>query len=201
MQISIYNRKHWHALSHSLHFVRHEGRLATIGSTRLTRFMAANELGFLYTRCGTCSSSYRDVFRMASPMVISTGPPACAQDDGGTQAKVLCFSYFSHLVWSVFVSSDLRGCWSSTKFYEVSVRILFGSCDSQSINIVCPVSSIEVGSIASLCSNYVRSAQSKIVQPLGFCLGQCNCEIFSLLIIFTFHACGAVSMRFFHFYL
>ena len=29
MQISIYNRKHWHALSHSLHFVGHEGRLAT----------------------------------------------------------------------------------------------------------------------------------------------------------------------------
>ena len=29
MQLSIYNRKHWHALSHSLHFVRHEGRLAT----------------------------------------------------------------------------------------------------------------------------------------------------------------------------
>ena len=25
MQISIYNRKHWHALSNSLHFVRHEG--------------------------------------------------------------------------------------------------------------------------------------------------------------------------------
>ena len=25
MQMSIYNRKHWHALSHSLHFVRHEG--------------------------------------------------------------------------------------------------------------------------------------------------------------------------------
>ena len=24
MQMSIYNRKHWHALSHSLHFVRHE---------------------------------------------------------------------------------------------------------------------------------------------------------------------------------
>ena len=29
MQMSIYNRKHWHALTHSLHFVRHEGRLAT----------------------------------------------------------------------------------------------------------------------------------------------------------------------------
>ena len=29
MQMSIYNRKHWHALSHSLHFVGHEGRLAT----------------------------------------------------------------------------------------------------------------------------------------------------------------------------
>ena len=25
MQMSIYNRKHWHALSHLLHFVRHEG--------------------------------------------------------------------------------------------------------------------------------------------------------------------------------
>ena len=25
MQMSIYNRKHWHALSHSLHFVRHKG--------------------------------------------------------------------------------------------------------------------------------------------------------------------------------
>ena len=25
MQMSIDNRKHWHALSHSLHFVRHEG--------------------------------------------------------------------------------------------------------------------------------------------------------------------------------
>ena len=59
MQISIYNRKHWHALSHSLQFVRHEGRLATIGGTRLTRTMVANEPGFLYTRCGTSSSSYR----------------------------------------------------------------------------------------------------------------------------------------------
>ena len=46
MQISIYNMKHRHALSHSLHFVRHEGRLATIGRTRLTRAMAANEPGF-----------------------------------------------------------------------------------------------------------------------------------------------------------
>ena len=61
MQISIYNRKHWHALSHSLHFVRHEGRLATIGRTRLTRAMAANEPGFLYTRCGTSSCSYSEM--------------------------------------------------------------------------------------------------------------------------------------------
>ena len=29
MQMSIYNRKQWHALSHSLHFVRQEGRLTT----------------------------------------------------------------------------------------------------------------------------------------------------------------------------
>ena len=27
MQMSIYNKKYWHALSPSLHFVRHEGRL------------------------------------------------------------------------------------------------------------------------------------------------------------------------------
>ena len=46
MQMSIYNRKHWHALSHSLHFVRREGRLATVGRTRLTRSMAATESGF-----------------------------------------------------------------------------------------------------------------------------------------------------------
>ena len=39
MQMSIYNRKHWHALSHSLHFVRHEGRLVTISRTRLIRSM------------------------------------------------------------------------------------------------------------------------------------------------------------------
>ena len=57
MQMSIYNRKHWHALSHSLHFVRHEGRLATIGRTRLTRSMAASEPGFLFTHCGTSSYS------------------------------------------------------------------------------------------------------------------------------------------------
>ena len=48
MQMSISNRKHCHALSHSLHFVRHEGRLATIGRTGLTRSMAANEPAAFY---------------------------------------------------------------------------------------------------------------------------------------------------------
>ena len=38
--IYIYHMRHWHALSHLLHFVRHEGRLATIGRTRVTRSMA-----------------------------------------------------------------------------------------------------------------------------------------------------------------
>ena len=138
-QMSIYNRKHWHALSHSLHFVRHEGRLATIGRTRLTRSMAANELGFLYTHCGTCSSSYGDVFRKASPMVIGTGPPTCAQDDGGTQAKVLCFliSVTRVTLFGRFSFLQVYGV-VEVFFYEVSVCILFASCDSQSINIVCP---------------------------------------------------------------
>ena len=126
-----------HCPIHFRHFVRHKARFATIGTTRLTRSMAANELGFfVYTRCGTCSSSYGDVFRMAIPMVISTGPPTCAQDDSGTQAKVLCFSYFSLLVWSVFVSSGLRGC---RIFLLRSFGLqLFASCKSRSFNIVCP---------------------------------------------------------------
>ena len=46
MQMSIYNRKQWHALSHSLHLVGHEELLATISRTRLTRSMAANESGY-----------------------------------------------------------------------------------------------------------------------------------------------------------
>ena len=130
MQISIYNRKHWHALSHSLHFVRHEGRLATIGGTRLTRAMAANEPGFLYTRCGTSSSSYRGihVFRMASPMVLvhllvlrMTAEPLA----NAPAIEVLCFSYFSHLVcWSVFVSSWFTGL---SKFLLTKFRFAFCS--------------------------------------------------------------------------
>ena len=75
---------------------------------------------------------------MASPMVFSTGPPTCSQDDGGTHAnatviEVLCFSYFSHLVWSVFVSSWFTGLskFSFTKFRfafcspPVTVKVLF----------------------------------------------------------------------------
>ena len=113
-------------------------------------------------------------------MVISTGPPTCAQHDGGTQAnalviEVLCLSYFLGLI-----SVTLFGRFSFLQvygvvevlIYEVSVRILFASCDSQSI--VCPCKLNLGGSIASLCSNYVRSAQSKIVQPLEFCLEHGN---------------------------
>ena len=77
-------------------------------------------------------------------MVISTGPPTCAQQDGGTQAnalviEVLCLSYFLGLI-----SVTLFGRFSFLQvyavvevlIYEVSVRILFASCDNQSI--VCP---------------------------------------------------------------
>ena len=136
MQISIYNRKDWHALSHSLHFFRLEGRLPTIGGTRLTRSMAVNELGFLYTRCGTCSSSYGDVFRMASAMVISTGPPTCAQDDGGNPSQGFVFLLFQSPCLVDFRFFRFTGM---TKFsFTKSVCILFASCDSQSINIVCP---------------------------------------------------------------
>ena len=37
MQMSMYNRKHWHALSHSLYFVRQEGRLAATHPPSLAR--------------------------------------------------------------------------------------------------------------------------------------------------------------------
>ena len=81
---------------------------------------------------------------MAIPMVISTGAPTCAQDDGGTQAnalvvEVLCLSYFPGLI-----SVTLFGRFSFLQvygvvevlIYEVSVRILITSSDSQSV--VCP---------------------------------------------------------------
>ena len=67
-------------------------------------------------------------------MVISIGSPTCAQDDGGIQAKVLCFSYFSHLVGR-FSFLRVNGV-VEVLICELSVRILFASCDSQSI--VCP---------------------------------------------------------------
>ena len=108
---------------------------------------------------------------MASPMVIITGPPTCAQDDGGTQAnaravEVLCFSYlvgfrfFRFMGLSKFSFTKFRFAFCSP---PVTVKVLF-----------VPVNSILGGSIASLCSNYVSSARSKIVQPLGFCLGHCH---------------------------
>ena len=67
-------------------------------------------------------------------MVISIGSPTCAQDDGGIQAKVLCFSYFSDLVGR-FSFLRVNGV-VEVLICELSVRILFASCDSQSI--VCP---------------------------------------------------------------
>ena len=140
MQMSIYNRKHWHALSHSLHFVRHEGRLATIGRTRLTRSMAANEPGFLYTVCGTSSSSYS---RMCSGwparwslllvhllvLRMTAGPKPTLQ------LLRFCVSLISAPLFGRFSFFQVYGV-VEVFIYEVSVRILFASCDGQSI--VCP---------------------------------------------------------------
>ena len=67
MQMSIYNRKHWHALSHSLHFVRHEGRLATIGRTRLTRSTAANDLGFYIPAAALVALAIAGCFQDGQP--------------------------------------------------------------------------------------------------------------------------------------
>ena len=67
MQMDIYNRKHWHALSHSLHFVRHKGRLATIGRTRLTCSMAANELGFYIPAAALVALAIAGCFQDGQP--------------------------------------------------------------------------------------------------------------------------------------
>ena len=57
MQMSIYNRKHWHALSHSLHFVRHEGRLVTIQWNTTYSLNGGRRVRFLSTGCRTGSYS------------------------------------------------------------------------------------------------------------------------------------------------
>ena len=44
MQISMYNRKHWYALSHSLHFVRQEGRLAATHPPSLPRVVQYSQI-------------------------------------------------------------------------------------------------------------------------------------------------------------
>ena len=73
--MSIYDRKHWHALSHSLHFVRHEGRLATISSTQLTRSMAADESGFYSLAAELVAECFNQDGR---PMLSYSGPPGGA---------------------------------------------------------------------------------------------------------------------------
>ena len=77
-------------------------------------------------------------------MVISAGPPTCAQDDGRTQAnalviELLCLSYFPGLISvTLFGRLSFLQVYGVVEvlIYEVSVRILFASCDSQSV--VCP---------------------------------------------------------------
>ena len=132
MQISVYNRKHWHALSHSLHFVRHEGRLATIGRTRLTRAMAANEPGFLYTRCGTSSSSYSGMSsewpaRWSLVLVHLLALRMTAGAKPTLQLLRFCVSLISVILFRRFsFLHGLRGCRSShlRSFGSHFVRLL-----------------------------------------------------------------------------
>ena len=70
------------------------------------------------------------------------------------------FRFFRFMGLSMFTFTKCRFAFCSP---PVTVKVLF-----------VPVNSILGGSIASLCSNYVSSARSKIVQPLGFCLGHCH---------------------------
>ena len=67
-------------------------------------------------------------------MVIITGPTTCAQDDGGTQANTPAVEVL-FLLFGRFSFFQVYGV-VEVLIYEVSVPILFASCDSQSI--VCP---------------------------------------------------------------
>ena len=140
MQMGTYNRKHWHALSHSLHFVRHEGRLATNGRTRPTRSVAANEPGFLYTRCGTSSSSYSGMYsgwpaRWSLVLVHLLVLMMTAGPKTTLQLLRFCVSLTSVTLFGRFSFLKVYGV-VEVLIHEVSVCTLFASCDSQSI--VCP---------------------------------------------------------------
>ena len=164
MQMSMYNRKHWHALSHSLHFVRHEGRLATNGRTRLLAPWRPTSPVFLYTRCGTSSSSYSGMYsgwpaRWSLVLVhllvfmITAGPKPTLQ------LLRFCLS---------LISVTLSGRFSFLKVYGV-VEVLihevsFALCSPPvTVKVLfVPVNSIVGGSIACLCSNSVGRSNPKV---------------------------------------
>ena len=136
--MSIYNRKHWHALSHSLQFVRREGRLATVGRTRLTRSIAANEPGFLYTHCATSSYSGMSSGWPARWSLVLVHLLVLGMTAGPKPTLQLLRFYVSLISVTLFGRFSFLQVYEVVEvlIYEVSVRILFASCDSQSI--VCP---------------------------------------------------------------
>ena len=139
-----------------------EGRLATIGRTRLTRSMAANELGFYIPAAvlvaldiAGCFSGWPArwslvlVHLLVLRMTAGSKRRFCVSLISVT--LLVGFRFFGFTGLSKFLFTNFRFAFCSP---PVIVKVLF-----------VPVNSIGVGSIASLCSNYVRSMQSKIVQP------------------------------------
>ena len=125
-------------MSHSLHFVRHEGRLATIGRTRLTRSMAANDPGFSNTHCGTSSYSGMSLGWPARWSLVLVHLRVLRMTAGlkpTLQLLRFCVSLISVTLFGRFSFLQVYRV-VEVLIYEVSVRILFASCDSQSI--VCP---------------------------------------------------------------
>ena len=158
MQMSIYNRKHWHALSHSLHFVRHEGRLAIIGRTWLTRSMAANELGFYIPAAvlvalviAECFSGWPARWSLVLVHLLvlrMTGSKRRFCVSLISVTLLVGFRFFGLTGLSKFLFTNFRFAFCSS---PVTVKVLF-----------VPVNSIGVGSIASLCSNYVSRRNPKL---------------------------------------
>ena len=103
----------------------------------LERPVNANEPGFLYTRCGTSSSSYSGMssgwparwsFVLVHLLVlrVTAGPKLTLQ------LLRFCVSLISVSLFGRFSFLEVYGV-VEVLIYEVSVRILFASCDSQSI--------------------------------------------------------------------
>ena len=106
IQMSIYNMKHWHVLSLSLHFVRHEGRLATHPRSPASKSGSKLPIHVFYSACLGPVPGQID-----SPYLINN-----------TQGWMLyCFA----VIYFLTLSSLRNGAWRSVSPAKSRVPWLF----------------------------------------------------------------------------